>query len=486
MERRRYQMHIDGAWVDSLNGDTFESRSPATGEILAEMPKGTREDARRAITAAKAHQHEIANMPPFERARLCHRIANRIEERREEMARVLTLDQGKPYYTEAQIEVEECAEYFRCAAEDIKRLETSVIPSGDACKRVITIRPPRGVYAVISPWNWPLTMPAEFLAPGLAAGNAIVWSPASTTSLVALKLAECIIEAGVPKGVFNLVTGPGAVVGDEMAGHPNTDAVAFVGSTEVGRHVARRGAGKPMLLELGGNGPIIIFNDADLDKAVVGTVLGCFLCAGQSCTAGERILVHQAIHDEFVERLLKATKSIVLGDPFDKKTTMGPLNNEDVARKMDLHIEDALNKGARLLCGGRRPAGFPTDLYYEPTLLDRVSTEMLISQEETFGPIAPIMTFNSDENALALANGSEYGLLSSVYTRDLSRAFCFAERLQTGWVNINESSNYWETHLPFGGRSGKSSGMGRVGGKYALLEMTDLKTVVIDVTRSDE
>jgi len=486
MGQKCHQMYIDGAWVDSLGGETFQSCSPATGEVIAEMPKGTREDARRAIAAAKAHKHRIAHMAPFERAKLCHRVSDLIENRREEIARVLTLEQGKPYHTEALVEVDECVEYFRTAAEDIKRLETSVIPSGNANKRVLTVRPPRGVYAVISPWNWPLTMPAEFLAPGLAAGNAIVWAPASTTSLVAVKLAECIAEAGVPEGVFNLITGPGEVVGDEIAGHANTDAIAFVGSTEVGRHVARRGAGKPMLLELGGNGPMVILDDADIKKAVRGTVLGCFLCAGQSCTAGERILVQQAIHDEFVERLTEATKTIVLGDPFNERTTMGPLNNDSVASKMDLHVQDALSKKATLLCGGHRASGFPTNLYYQPTILDHVSTEMLVSQEETFGPIAPIITFSSDEECLALANKSEYGLLSSVYTRDLSRAFYFAERMETGWVNINESSNYWETHLPFGGRSGKGSGVGRVGGKYGLLEMTDLKTIVIDVTGDSE
>ena len=484
MMRQRYEMYIDGKWVESQSGETFLAYSPASGEVIAELPKGGREDARTAIAAANANKGKIAQMPPFERARLCHRVADLIEERRDEIARIVTLDQGKPYHTEALEEVDECVEYFRISAEDIKRLETSVIPSGSPNKRVLTLRQPHGVYAVISPWNWPLTMPAEFLAPALAAGNAIVWSPASTTSLVAVKLAECIVDAGVPEGVFNLITGPGATVGDEIAGHPDTDAVGLVGSIEVGRLVARRGACKPMLLELGGNGPMIILDDADLEKAVKGTVLGCFMCAGQSCSAGERILVHQAIHDAFVECLTQATKDIVLGDPFDERTTMGPLNNEGVASKMDIHIEDALAKGAKLVCGGRRAAGFPTDLYYEPTILDQVSPDMLVNQEETFGPIAPIIPFSSDEECLLLANSCEFGLLSSVYTRDLSRAFYFAEQLQSGWVNINESSNYWEPHLPFGGRSGTASGVGRVGGKYALLEMTDLKTIVFDVSYS--
>jgi acyl-CoA reductase-like NAD-dependent aldehyde dehydrogenase len=295
-----------------------------------------------------------------------------------------------------------------------------------------------------------------------------------------VKLAECLAEADLPKGAFNLVTGPGSVVGDEIAGHPLVSGVGFVGSTETGHLVAKRAAGKHTMLEMGGNGPIIIFKDANLDKAVAGTIVGCYLCAGQSCTAGERILVEASAQDEFVTRLTTAVEALRLGDPFDDETTLGPLNNEETARKMDEHIADATQHGARVVSGGRRAENFPTRLYYQATILKDVTPQMRVSLEETFGPIAPVIAFKTEAEALRMANDSPYGLLGAVYTRDIARALRFAERLETGWVNINESSNYWEAHIPFGGRAGKDSGIGRVGGHFALEQMTDLKTVIID------
>ncbi|TMF01438.1 MAG: aldehyde dehydrogenase, partial [Chloroflexi bacterium] len=273
-------------------------------------------------------------------------------------------------------------------------------------------------------------------------------------------------------------------VGDEVAGHPLVDGVGFVGSTATGASVARRAAGKHVMLELGGNGPMIVFADADIDHAVEGTIVGCYLCAGQSCTAGERILVHESVHDEYVAKLDAAAQKLKLGDPFAPDTTLGPLNNEGVATKMDDHIADALNSGARLVLGGRRAEGYPTRLYYPATILDAVTPQMLVSREETFGPIAPVIKFKDEADAIAIANDSAYGLLGAVYTRDLSRALRMAEALEVGWVNINESSNYWEAHIPFGGRAGKRSGIGRVGGHGALEQMTDLKTVVIEIEGS--
>jgi len=407
-----------------------------------------------------------------------------MEHRRDELARWLSLDQGKPHKAEAVGEVGEAIEYFRIAAEDIKRLETNVIPSASKNKLVFTLRVPRGVYGVITPWNWPLTMATEVIAPALAGGNTVVWAPATSTSAISVKLMECLAAADLPDGAVNLVTGPGSVVGDEIAGHPLIAGVGFVGSTETGRSVARRAAGKHVMLELGGNGPIVIFDDADIPRAIEGTMTGCFLCAGQSCTAGERILVHRAIEKEFAAGLKQAVEALKLGDPFDDDTTMGPLNNEGVALKMDAHVKDAVEQGARVLTGGARATRFPTQLFYEATVLTGVTPGMRVSREETFGPIAPLIPFADETEALAIANDSPYGLLGSVYTRDIDRALRFAQRMETGWVNVNESSNYWEAHIPFGGRAGKESGIGRVGGHRAIEQMTDLKTIIVDVRES--
>jgi succinate-semialdehyde dehydrogenase/glutarate-semialdehyde dehydrogenase len=475
------KMFVGGRWVDSESGETFEAISPATGEVIATLPKGTRADAARAVEAAHQARAAMAGLGAFERAALLHRVAEAMERHREDLAHWLSLDQGKPYKAEAVGEVGEAIEYFRIAAEDIKRLETNVIPSMSKNKLVFTLRVPRGVYGVITPWNWPLTMATEVIAPALAGGNAVVWAPASSTSAISVKLMECLAEADLPPGAVNLVTGPGSVVGDEIAGHPLIAGVGFVGSTETGRSVARRAAGKHIMLELGGNGPIVIFQDADIDRAVEGVITGCFLCAGQSCTAGERILVQRDFQDVFIDRLADAVSKIQLGDPFDDATTMGPLNNEGVATKMDEHIADALARGASVVSGGQRAAAFPTRLFYEATVLRGVTPQMRVSKEETFGPIAPLIPFRDEAEALAIANDSPYGLLGSVYTKDIDRALRFAQQLETGWVNVNESSNYWEAHIPFGGRAGKESGIGRVGGHRAIEQMTDLKTIIVDV-----
>jgi acyl-CoA reductase-like NAD-dependent aldehyde dehydrogenase len=476
------RMYVAGAWVESGSGARLEATSPATGERIGSVPEGTRDDVRRAIAAAQEAAPAWAAVSAFERARACERVADVVSSRRDDLARTLTLDQGKPLRTEAYDEVDELVDYWRAAAAEATRVEGLMPPSVDAGKRVLVYRVPRGVVGVITPWNWPYTMPAEVVAPALAAGNAVVWAPAPTTAVCAVKLAQCIAEAELPAGVFNLVTGQGPVVGDEIAVNPGTNALGFIGSITTGRRVAERAAGKALLLEMGGNGPLVVLDDADLDAAVAASLTASFLCAGQSCTAGERFLVHEAVHEEYVDRLAAAVaREIRLGDPFAKETTMGPLNNEPVAAKTEAHVEDAVELGAAVVAGGRRAAGFPTTLYYEPTVLDRVTEEMEVAREETFGPVVPITTIGSEEEALRIANSSPYGLLVAVFTRDLRRGLRFAEGVRAGWVNVNESSNYWESHLPFGGRSGSLSGVGRVGGRFPLETFTEPKTVVVNL-----
>jgi succinate-semialdehyde dehydrogenase/glutarate-semialdehyde dehydrogenase len=327
-------------------------------------------------------------------------------------------------------------------------------------------------------------MPAELIAPALACGNTVVWTPAPSTAMCAVALAECIADADLPPGTFNLVTGPGPVVGDEIARNPGTDGIAFIGSTATGRLVAQAAAGKAALLEMGGNGPLVVLDDADLEAAADATLTACYLCAGQSCTAGERILVHRAVVDEFVALLARrVTERILLGDPFDDGTTMGPVNNEPVAEKMDEHVGDAVNRGASVVTGGSRASGFATQLYWEPTVLRDVPADARIAVEETFGPVAPVVAIDSLKEAIDLTNASPYGLLAAIFTADLNSGLEFADRVRTGWVNVNESSNYWEAHLPFGGRAGTDSGIGRVGGSHVMQSFTELQTVVLTPDR---
>ncbi len=475
-----YRMVIGGTWAESESGARLDATSPATGESLGTVPEGTRDDAGRAIAAANAARRDWAARSAFERAAAMERVAELIEERRDDLARTLTLDQGKPLHAEAYGEVEELVVYWRMAAADATRLHGSMPPSVDASKRILGYRVPRGVVGVITPWNWPYTMPAELIAPALAAGNAVVWVPAPSTSVCAVKLAECIVDAELPAGVFSMVTGPGSVVGDEVARSPGTHAVGFIGSIATGLQVAARAAGKATVLELGGNGPMVVLDDADVEAAAEASIAASFLCAGQSCTAGELFLVHESVHEEFVDRVHAAVERAVrLGDPFAEETTMGPLNNVPTAERMDRHVADAIDRGARVVVGGARADGFPTDLYWQPTVLAGVTEEMEIAREETFGPAIPVMRIRSDDEALQIANASPYGLLTAVWTRDLARGLRFAEGVDAGWVNINESTNYWESHLPFGGRAGSSSGVGRVGGSQLLDAFTEPKTVVL-------
>jgi succinate-semialdehyde dehydrogenase/glutarate-semialdehyde dehydrogenase len=477
---RETKLLIAGEWRDAAAGETFQATSPATGEDLGPVARGDREDASQAVVAARDAFRAWSNETAFARAKKLHAIAEACERRRDELAYALTLDQGKPLHGEAYDEVDELIAMWHGAAEDGVRVEGSIPPSSAPGKRILLVRRPVGPTAIVTPWNWPYTMPAEIVAPALAAGNTVAWTPATSTAMCSGLLAECIAQADLPPGVFNFVTGPGAVVGDQLVGHESTAAVGFIGSTQTGLTIARRAAGKRLLLEMGGNGPLVVLDDADLDAAADAAVCGCFLCAGQSCTAGERLLVHRAVREEFVAKLAeRTTAQVKLGDPFAAETTLGPLNNEGVAAKMDAHVEDAVARGGRVVSGGDRANGRPTHLYWPATILDDVPADALAATEETFGPIAPITAIESLEHAIELTNASPYGLLAAIFTRDLNRGLRYADEARAGLVNINETTNYWENHLPFGGRAGTLSGVGRVGGRYALDTLTELQTVVI-------
>jgi acyl-CoA reductase-like NAD-dependent aldehyde dehydrogenase len=477
-----HTLFIGGSWEPAAGGSSFVSTNPATGRPIGAISEGGRADASRAIAAAARAAASWGRTSPFERAAILERIAATIESRRDALARALTEDQGKPLHAEAYGEVEELILYFRMAAADATRIEGMLPPSVDPQKRVLIYRVPKGVVGVITPWNWPYTMPAELIAPALAAGNAVVWNPARLTSQCSVALGQCIAEAGLPDGVFNLVTGPGDEVGDEIAGDPRVAAVGFVGSTRTGARIAQRAAGKELLLEMGGNGPLVILGDADLGAAVQATITACFLNAGQSCTAGERVLVDRSIHDAYVELLVETVaREVRLGDPMDGATTMGPLNNERTAAKTEHQVLEAIERGATLHAGGRRAPRLGSPLFFQPTILDRVTESMEIAREETFGPVVPITAIDGEAEALEIIDGSPYGLLTAVFTQDLGRGLRFAESARAGWVNINEGTNYWESHLPFGGRAGSQSGLGRVGGRFSIERLTELKTIVVNL-----
>jgi succinate-semialdehyde dehydrogenase/glutarate-semialdehyde dehydrogenase len=478
------RMRIGEAWESGTSGEVLEVVSPATGEVVGYVPMGTREDARRAIAAAQAAKQRIAGLSVWERARLCMKVAEAIEARGEELARALCLEQGKPYHAEALGEVAAAAAGFRNAGEQIKWLETACFPVEDRNKRAFSFLQPKGVFAVITPWNFPLCLPAiYYLGPGLATGNAMVWVPAPTTSIIAGKLMQCLQAAGVPDGVVNLVTGDGPVVGDEVVAHPGTDAIAFTGSSATGRSIAGRGAGKPLMLELGGNGPTIVLADADLPVAAERIAAGCFTNAGQICTSTERILAHASVYDELVALLVAAAGKVRMGDAFDPSVTMGPLNNEPNARKVDEHLADAVRRGARVMVGGGRAEHLATRLHYQPTVIAGVPEEALLNIEETFGPVAPVLRFEDEDEARRIVGRSRFGLSAAVFTSSIRHGMRWAEWLKVGIVNINEMCPYWEMHIPAGGAAGTSSGVGRTGGRHTLLEMSDLKTVTIDISR---
>jgi succinate-semialdehyde dehydrogenase/glutarate-semialdehyde dehydrogenase len=477
---RTLQNFIGGDWAEATGEDSREIVSPVSGEKLADVPNASEADIARAARAAREAQPRWGARTAWERAEVCHAIADLIEERKEDFARELSLEQGKPYVGEAIPDIEETAENFRIAAEDVKRMETAVIPSQDTNKRILTFRKPNGVYAGITPWNFPTLIPVELIAPGIAAGNTIVMKPSEWTPIAMANFVQIMADAGLPDGVVNLIYGDGRV-GERLIQDENIDCVGFVGSHTTAEKIVRAAGLKRSLIEASGNGPVVVCADADLEAAAKGAVFGGFFCAGQVCCATERVLVDKRVHDDFLAAVIKEAEGWKLGDPFDEETLVGPMNNEPTAQKMDRHLEDALEKGAEVVVGGSREEGHPTDLYYQPTVVDNVGVDTLINRDETFGPIVPLITVDSDEEALAVANDSHLGLQAAVYTRSLKRAFTYLDNLRVGNVVVNDSTDYWEAHEPFGGAAGTRTGWGRIGGRYTMLDMTDLKTVVLDV-----
>lgn len=477
-------MWIGGEWTEALSGAKRNATSPSSGQPIGTVPDAGREDAQRAIAAAGEVSDRLLWSTATERSQFCHRIADALERRQDELAAALVLDQGKPI-REARMEARSCSHFYRQAAEDILRLNGETFHSADPNKRILSFYQARGIYAVITPWNFPYNIPGEYLSANVAAGNPVVWVPAPSTTACSLVYAKAIEDADLPAGIVNVVTGAGPVVGDEIVGSPETVGVCFTGSTRTGNTIAQRAGTKPTLLELGGNGPVIVLDDADLADAAQGIVFSAYFNAGQACSATERVIATEGIAEALVEEVLRLTEQVRLGDPFDEDTTMGPLNNEATASKMDRHLQDAVSKGAQIRVGGGRAEGFQTNLYYRPTVLTEITPEMDVYSEESFGPVVPVSQARSMEEAVALGNENAYGLISSVYTRSLSSAFYVAERLRTGVVNVNETPDYWESHSPYGGRAGTGSGKGRLGGMNTLREVLDVRTMLIDLPREE-
>jgi acyl-CoA reductase-like NAD-dependent aldehyde dehydrogenase len=470
------EIYIGGEWTHGTGDQHHRLMSPVTGEHIANVPIASPMDIERAIAAARAAQDEYRHWTAIERAELMHRIAGAVAENIEDVARIQTLEQGKPYLAESLDDIREANEYFLNAAEDVKRLNGSVLPTSDRRKRMFTFHRPVGVWAAITPWNFPVTIPLEYLGPGLATGNAVIAKPPEFTPWALLELARAFDAAGVPKGLISIIPG-GAAVGEQLVASRGIDGIGFTGSSATGRRILSMMGVKRSIMEMSGNGPTIVTSDADVHAAANLAVYGAYYNAGQVCCATEKVIVLDEVHDEFVEHAKAAASRVRLGDPFDDATTMGPLNNEATAAKMDRHVADALDRGADVLAGGSRARGFPTDLYYEFTLIDRVSPEALVAREESFGPVLPVISASDDDHAVSIAATANLGLQAAVFTQSLSKAFWYTDRIRAGTVVINDSTDFWETFQPFGGAAGTDSGWGR----GTITDFTDLQTMIVDV-----
>ena len=458
---------------------------PSTGEIVGQVAVGGAEDANAAIEAAQRVSESWAETPGHARARIMRAVAERLRADREGMARLIATEVGKPI-VDARVEVDRAAGVFDLAAEEIRLLtgetfpaDAYALPPGNERRLLFTLRDPIGVVVAIGPFNFPLNLLSHKIAPALAVGNPVVAKPTSAAPFTALRLAGHAHSAGIPAGVLNIVLGPGGAVGNALVEHPATRLVTFTGSTAVGKGIGERAArhAKRLILEMGGLDPFIVLADAPIDLAVAHAVRGAFSYSGQVCTASKRLLVAEEIADEFSRRLTGKVQALKVGPALEEPTQVGPVIDAGALDRLDRLVEDATDRKAKVLTGGARMRGTP-GTFYQPTVLDHVPPEAEVAREEPFGPVAPILRFDSEEAAVALANGTPYGLQASVYTLDLRRAFRIARKIRAGGVHINDPTTLRWDALPFGGV--KESGLGREGVRNAMQEMTEVKLISVN------
>jgi len=479
----RFQNLIDGKWVDAANGATFDDINPANKtDVLGTFPRSDHRDADRAVEAAKVHFPKWRRVPAPRRAEILFRAAEILLRRKQELAQLMTREMGK-VLMESQGDVQEAIDMLYYIAGEGRRLHGETTPSELPDMFAMTIRVPLGVVAAITPWNFPLAIPIWKLAPALVAGNTVVFKPAEDTPLMAVRFVEILLEAGLPPGVVNIVHGYGEEVGAPLVRHPEVALVSFTGSSEVGREVAIACAAehKRVSLEMGGKNPILVMEDADLDLAVVGTIWGGFETSGQRCTAASRILVHKKVVREFADRLVTKAQALRLGDGLSPSTDVGPIINDARLKRVHGYTRIGLKEGAKLLCGGEiyREGECKKGFFYTPTVFGDVSAKMRIAQEEIFGPTVSLLPVAGLEEAIEAANSSRYGLSSSIYTRDINKAFRAIESLGAGVTYVNAPTIGAEVHLPFGG-IGQTGNGHREGGWQVLEVFTEWKAVYVD------
>jgi len=473
----REACYIDGEWVKADSGETIPVTNPATDEVLGTVPNCGAAEAKRAVEAANRAWPAWRAKTAKERASILRRWYELIMANQEELARLLTLEQGKSL-AEARGEIAYGASFIEWYAEEGKRLYGDVIPGHMADKRIVVLKQPIGVAAAITPWNFPNAMITRKAGPALAAGCPIVLKPAAETPFSAIALAVLAEEAGLPKGIFNVLTGKASAIGGELTSNPIVRKLSFTGSTEIGRLLMRQSAEtiKKLSLELGGNAPFIVFDDADVDAAVVGAMASKYRNSGQTCVCSNRLYVQAGVYDEFVEKLAAAAAKLKVGSGLEAGTEQGPLINMAAVEKVEQHIADATGKGAKILAGGKRHALGGT--FFEPTVLANVTQDMLVAHEETFGPLAPVIRFETEEEAIAMANDSEFGLASYFYSNNLSRVWRVAEAIESGMVCVNSGILSTEV-APFGGV--KQSGLGREGSRYGIDEYVEMKYLCLTI-----